>query len=122
MRRAVVKRLKQLGYDVESHPKIMRKTPGFATRRLYVKPEQMATFFELGRIRQQKEIDRLCLPSAVPKIQWPCNPHCPSVLNALGNLCLFLPFSLKVTLTYSGGNWKLQFSKRHIIPPLKVEE
>ena len=34
-------------------------------------------FSNKGRIRQQKEKDELCLSSAVPKIQWDSNPHCP---------------------------------------------
>ena len=34
-------------------------------------------FSNQGRIRQRKERDGLCLSSAVPKIQWDSNPHCP---------------------------------------------
>ena len=38
----------------------------------------MGTFFmNQGRLRQQKERDGLRLSSAVPKIQWDSNPHCP---------------------------------------------
>ena len=39
--------------------------------------QKMGTFFESGRIRQRKERDGLRLSSAVPKIQWDSNPHCP---------------------------------------------
>ena len=34
-------------------------------------------FFELGKVRQRKEKDELRLSSAVPKIQWDSNLHCP---------------------------------------------
>ena len=34
-------------------------------------------FSNYGRLRQQKERDGHCLSSAVPKIQWDSNPHCP---------------------------------------------
>ena len=40
-------------------------------------PQKMGTFFELGKDRQRKERDGLRLSSAVPKIQWDSNPHCP---------------------------------------------
>ena len=36
--------------------------------------QKMGTFFELGK---RKERDGLRLSSAVPKIQWDSNPHCP---------------------------------------------
>ena len=49
-----------------------------ATGKLSLSTQQkMGTFFELGRIRQRKERDGLRLSSAVPKIQWDSNPHCP---------------------------------------------
>ena len=49
-----------------------------ATGKLSLSTQQkMGTFFELGRIRQRKERDGLLLSSAVPKIQWDSNPHCP---------------------------------------------
>ena len=49
-----------------------------ATGKLSLSNQQkMGTFFEFGKDRQRKERDRLCLSSAVPKIQWDSNPHCP---------------------------------------------
>ena len=52
--------------------------PHAATGKLSLSTQQkMGTFFELGRIRQRKERDGLRLSSAVPKIQWDSNPHCP---------------------------------------------
>ena len=34
-------------------------------------------FLDQGRIRQRKEKGGLLFSSAVPKIQWNSNPHCP---------------------------------------------
>ena len=49
-----------------------------ATGKLSLSTQQKTgTFFELGRIRQRKERDGLRLSSAVPKIQWDSNRHCP---------------------------------------------
>ena len=38
--------------------------------------QKMGTFLELGKDKR-KERDGLRLSSAVPKIQWDSNPHCP---------------------------------------------
>ena len=63
-------------------------------------------FSNKGRIRQRKERDGLRLSSAVPKIQWDSNPHCPYGYKAMGHLYLFyawLPFvkSLLVRMRYA---------------------
>ena len=50
-----------------------------------------------GRIRQQKERDGLRLSSAVPKIQWDTNPHCPLLLLGYGKP---LPFLQKLFQNY----------------------
>ena len=57
--------------------------------------QKMGTFIELGKDKAAKGEDRLCLSSAVPKIQWDSIPHCPYGYKAMGNLYLFymsLPF------------------------------
>ena len=53
---------------------------GYAMRRLensVSTQQKMGTFFELGKDKAAKERDGLRLSSAVPKIQWVSNPHCP---------------------------------------------
>ena len=49
-----------------------------ATGKLSLSTQQkMGTFFELGKAKAAKERDGLRLSSAVTKIQWDSNPHCP---------------------------------------------
>ena len=49
-----------------------------ATGKLSLSTQQkMGTFLNEGRIRQRKEREGLRLSSAMPKIQWDSNPHCP---------------------------------------------
>ena len=49
-----------------------------ATGKLSLSTQQkMGTFFELGKDKAAKGEDGLRLSSAVPKIQWDSNPHCP---------------------------------------------
>ena len=48
----------------------------------------MGTFFELGKDKAAKVKDGLCLSSAVPKIQWNSNPHCPYGHKAMRNFYL----------------------------------
>ena len=43
-------------------------------------------FSNQDRIRQRNERDGLRLSSAVPKIQWESNPHCPYGCYTIGNL------------------------------------
>ena len=49
-----------------------------ATEKLSLSTQQkMGTFFELGKDKATKGEGWLRLSSAVPKIQWDSNPHCP---------------------------------------------
>ena len=48
-----------------------------ATGKLGQPSSKWVPFLNWGRMMQQKERDGLCLSSAVPKIQWDSNPHCP---------------------------------------------
>ena len=48
-----------------------------ATGNLCQPSSKWVPFSNKGRIRQRKDRDGLCLSSAVPKIQWDSNPHCP---------------------------------------------
>ena len=76
-RSAVVEWLEQLGYGVESR-RIARVRGSAAPcgdwQTLSVNPAENGYLF---RIRQRKERDGLRFSSAVPKIQWDSNPHCP---------------------------------------------
>ena len=57
-----------------------------ATGKLSVSTQQkMGTFFELGKDKAAKGE-----ASAVPKIQWDSNPHCPYGYYAMGHLYLYL--------------------------------
>ena len=80
-RGAVVEWLVRLGYGAESRRKVVSSRLGFAMRRLknsLCQPSsKWVPFSNQGRIRQRKERDGLCLSSAVPRIQWDSNPHCP---------------------------------------------
>ena len=74
-RGAVVEWLEWLSYGAESRRKVVSSRLGFAMRR----PEpssEWVSFLNQGRIRQPKR-DGLRLSSAVLKIQWDSNPHCP---------------------------------------------
>ena len=68
--------LEQLGYGAESEFEArLRHTE---TGKLSLSTQQkMDTFFELGKDKAGKERDGLRLSSAMPKIQWDSNPHCP---------------------------------------------
>ena len=48
-----------------------------ATGKLCQRSSKWVPFLNWGRIRQRKEREGLRLSSAVPKIQWDSNPHCP---------------------------------------------
>ena len=48
-----------------------------ATGKLCQPSSKWIPFFELGKDKARKERDGLRLSSAVPKIQWVSNPHCP---------------------------------------------
>ena len=48
-----------------------------ATGKLCQPSRKWVPFSNQGRIRQRKERDGLRLSSAVPKLQWDSNPHCP---------------------------------------------
>ena len=48
-----------------------------ATGKLCQTSRKWVPFSNKGRLRQRKERDGLHLSSAVPKIQWDSNPHCP---------------------------------------------
>ena len=73
--------LERLGYGTESCHKAC--VQGWALpcddwKTLSVNPAVNGYLFQIkGRIRQQKERDGLRLSSAMPKMQWDSNPHCP---------------------------------------------
>ena len=72
----VVKWLETPIYDAESCSKVVRSRPGFAipptTGKLYLPSSKWVPFSNQGRTK-----DGLRLSSAVPKIQWVSDPHCP---------------------------------------------
>ena len=81
MRGAVVEWLERLGYGAESRRKVVSSRLGFAMRRLENSICQPSSkwepFSNQGKTWQRKERNGLRLSSAVSKIQWNSNPHCP---------------------------------------------
>ena len=77
----MVEWLEQLAYGAECHCKVVNSRHGFAMRpmknSLCQPNSEWVPLTNLGRIRQRKERDGLHLLSAVPKVQWDSNPHCP---------------------------------------------
>ena len=80
-RGAVDEWLERLGFGAENRRKGLVRdwaSPCDDWKTLSVNPAENGYLFRIrGRIRQRKEIDGLRLSSAVPKIQWDSNPHCP---------------------------------------------
>ena len=96
-----------------------RKSPlrlGFAMRRLENSlchsSSKWVPFSNQGRIRHRKERDGLCLSSAVPKIQWDSDLHCPYGYKTMGNLYLsnvplpFLGQKTLIILKKIGNTWQ----------------
>ena len=79
LRGAVVEWLEQLDYGAESRRKVVSSRMGFAMRtgKLCQPSSEWVPVSYKGKLRQRKERDGLHLSSAVPKIQWDSNPHCP---------------------------------------------
>ena len=96
-RGGVVKLVRAAWLWCRKSPQSVSSRLGFAMQRLENSLCQPSSkwipFLNKGRIRQRKERDGLHLSSAVPKIQWDSNPHCPYSYKAMGNLYLFLPLS-----------------------------
>ena len=69
-----------------------------ATGKLSLSTQQkMGTFFELVKDKAAKGEVGLRLSSAVPKIQWDSNPHCPYGYYAMGHLYLYLVLQSQVS-------------------------
>ena len=88
----MVEWLEQLGYDAESRriARVRGSAAPCGTGKLSLSTQQkMGTFFELEKDKAAKERDGFRLSSAVPKIQWDSNPHCPYGYYATGHLYLF---------------------------------
>ena len=74
----MVELLEPLDYSAERRRKVEAGLRHATTGKLSQSTSsKWVPFLNKGRLRQRKERDGLCLSSAMPKIEWDSNPHCP---------------------------------------------